>query len=654
MTTGISQQASANQILRLLLEGTASATGEAFLRALVKSLAKALGTRYAFVAEFSADRATVIPLAAWDQDDFISFDRWPTVATPCADVLTGRISLYAQDIGEHFPDSRDEYAELGVDSFLAIPLKDHLGEVMGHLAVMHGEPIQASEEDMAVFTILAARAAAELERRRDTLALEQSEQRLASVLGSAMDAIITIDAERRILLFNQAAERSFGCAAAWAEGQPLDRFLSRPFRQVFDDYLQGLDAPGRSSSQLWAPDGLTAMRADGSEFPVEGTLSAFNIAGQRHYTLILRDVNDRLMRDQQIARLKNERDYYRERDTGRFGDLIAEAPAMRELLNELESVAAADTTVLVSGETGAGKELIAAAVHRASGRREQAFIKMNCAALPAELIESELFGHEKGAFTGATTQRKGRFELADGGTLFLDEVGELTAPAQAKLLRILQEQEFERVGGSRTLKVDVRVIAATNRNLASMVAEGSFRADLYYRLNVFPLRVPPLRERREDIPLLAQHFLRLHARKLGKTLSQFTPADLAAMQAYPWPGNIRELQNVVERGCVLARGPVVEVDLPGRMVVEATPGVAASSGRPPANLVTPELNSNQDRANEEGAVSLADINRDHIVRTLDACDWRIEGRGGAAERLGLGASTLRFRMQKLGIKRPRP
>jgi transcriptional regulator with GAF, ATPase, and Fis domain len=299
---------------------------------------------------------------------------------------------------------------------------------------------------------------------------------------------------------------------------------------------------------------------------------------------------------------------------------------MQRLFAEIESVAAAECTVLLTGETGTGKELIAHALHSLSPRKDKLLVKMNCAALPAELIESELFGHEKGAYTGATASRKGRFELADAGTLFLDEVGELSLPAQAKLLRVLQEQEFERVGGSQTIKVDVRVIAATNRDLAEMVKAGSFRADLYYRLNVFPLQVPPLRERSADIPLLARAFLARFARKLGKHLTAIDPESLAALQRYPWPGNIRELQNLIERASVLARGPAVHIPDP-----QGLPAAAAGTA--------------------EG--TLDHVQQAHILRVLDSTGWRIEGKDGAAARLGVASSTLRYRMQKLGIKRPR-
>jgi formate hydrogenlyase transcriptional activator len=462
--------------------------------------------------------------------------------------------LYKKGIQALFPKDKG-LIKLGAESYLAVPLVARSGDVMGHLALVDVKPMHADQREMSIFNVFAARARAELERKR-------AEERLANVLASAMDAIITIDGERRIMLFNSAAERVFGCVAGWAMGQPFDRFLSKRFRSLVEGYLRAADMPGGKPQQVWAPEGLTALRANREEFPIEATISPFESAGQRYYTVILRDINDRRRTEAQLIRLQWERAYLQDevKSAYNFEDIVGQAPVMKRLFASIEQVALSDSTVLLMGETGTGKELIAHAIHNVSLRKDKLLVKLNCAALPSELIESELFGHEKGAFTGATAQRKGRFELADGGTLFLDEVGELSLPAQAKLLRVLQEQEFDRVGGIKTLKVDVRVIAATNRNLLEGVKAGTFRSDLYYRLNVFPLEVPPLRERRPDIPLLARHFLKRFARKLGKPLLDIAPSSMERLERYGWPGNIRELQNVIERAAVLARDSVLEID----------------------------------------------------------------------------------------------
>jgi transcriptional regulator with GAF, ATPase, and Fis domain len=310
-----------------------------------------------------------------------------------------------------------------------------------------------------------------------------------------------------------------------------------------------------------------------------------------------------------------------------FEDIIGRSAALTRVLRLVEQVAATEATVLILGETGTGKELVARAVHHLSGRRQRPLVKVNCAVLPAPLLESELFGHERGAFTGATAQKIGRFELAHGGTIFLDEVGELPLEAQVKLLRVLQEGEFERVGGTRTLHVDVRVIAATNRNLEQAIDAGTFREDLYYRLHVFPLTLPPLRERLEDLPWLVNHFVHKYAVKLGKRIETIPQAVMDAWHAHPWPGNVRELEHVIERAVILAHGTALprEDVLPTRRPAETLAG-------------TP--------------LTLAAVERQHIVRVLQAAHWTIEGPGGAARLLGLHPSTLRSRMRQLGITRP--
>jgi formate hydrogenlyase transcriptional activator len=318
-----------------------------------------------------------------------------------------------------------------------------------------------------------------------------------------------------------------------------------------------------------------------------------------------------------------DQDFYERR----FQQVIGNSPALEAVLEQVERVAPTGSTVLIQGETGTGKELIAQAIHNISSRCGRPFVRLNCAAIPLDLLESELFGHEKGAFTGAIAQKIGRFELADKGTLFLDEVGDIPSALQPKLLRVLQEQEFERLGGTRTHRVDVRLVAATNRDLTEMANRGEFRSDLYYRLNVFPILLPPLRDRREDIPALVTHFVEILGRRMGREIEHIPPETLSALSSYHWPGNIRELQNLIERAVILSNGGVLPNPLP-----------AAETEQRAAVCV--------------GATTLRDSERTLILQTLEKVSWVIGGPKGAAAKLGLKRTTLIHKMQKLGISRP--
>ena len=476
------------------------------------------------------------------------------------------------------------------------------------------------------------RAHDELEEKVEerTKELRESQERLTSIINSAIDAIINIDAELNVTLFNAAAEQIFQCSADEVMGQSIEPFLTEEFSALVHRYIEQHQS-GRADDEsaegryVAAPEGLHARRDDGEVFPVEATLCPVQLTTQRVYLIILRDINELKEAEEELSQLKSEQDYLREelKSEYNFEEIVGTSPAIQEVFDAIDQVAATDTTVLVSGETGTGKELVARALHNRSERGDNVLVKVNCAALPSDLIESELFGHEKGAFTGATQQRKGRFELADGGTIFLDEIGELPLETQAKLLRVLQEQEFERVGGSATLKVDTRILAATNRDLETAVEEGRFRSDLYYRLNIFPIELPPLRDREGDIPLLANHFCAKFSNRAGKEIQGVSPSAMAVLERYDWPGNVRELANIIERAVILASGPLIRAEhlaIGGR-------------GGPSPN----------------GFATLEEAERQHIIKALERTDGVVGGSEGAAALLEMKRTTLLSRMDRLGI-----
>lgn len=349
---------------------------------------------------------------------------------------------------------------------------------------------------------------------------------------------------------------------------------------------------------------------------------------------------------QKLAEAKNDLVYLREEILSEynFGEIIGNSEALKQTLRKTQQVSATNTTVLIVGETGTGKELIARAIHNGSPRKNRPMIKVNCAALPANLIESELFGHEKGAFTGAHSVRMGRFEMANGSTIFLDEIGELPLELQAKLLRVLQEGEFERLGSSRTIKIDVRVIAATNRDLEAASREGVFRSDLYYRLSVFPITLPPLRERKEDIQLLVSAFIERENKRLGKNIQTISRETIGALQNYPWYGNIRELQSVIERAAIISESTELEL----ADTLKSHPHLETAA--PDKGFIKGKISS---EIREDGNfLPFDEMERRYILKVLEKTRWRIHGKGGAAEILDLNPNTLRSKMQKLGIKRP--
>lgn len=629
--------------LRAIVEGVESEIGEQFFSSLVRHLAAALRVQYAFVSEFSEDRQRFRTRAVWGHGTLLPNFEIPLAGTPCEAVLNGQASHYPERLQALFPHDTGLVA-WGAESYCGVPLLDSSGTCVGHLAIMDDKPMFDGPRGLAIMRIFAARALAEVERLRAEEALRLSEERLARILASAMDAIVTIDEARRVEIFNDAAEKVFGCAAADAIGRSFDRFLTPEFRRALDRAIATFAQGGQTTAYVWAPDGLSAKSADGRAFPVEATISRVEVGGRKLYTLIVRDIDERRRAEEQLRQLHMQNQYLQEeiRSVHNFDEIVGQSRALRAALEQVRLVAGTDSSVLILGETGTGKELIARTVHSQSRRKDRPLVKVNCAALPTGLIESELFGHERGAFTGATEKRIGRFELAHGGTIFLDEIGEMPPEVQVKLLRVLQEREFERVGSNKTIAVDVRVIAATNRDLPTAVAEGKFRQDLYYRLNVFPIRLPPLRERPEDIPLLVHYFVTRYAAKIGRRISRVPKEAMQRLGAYPWPGNVRELENVIERAVILS---------PGSELVVA-PEVLSALSFPPPSLIPPSASI--PRSIPEPPPSpptLEEAERRHIVSVLKKTNWRIDGPQGAARILNVHPSTLRSRVKKLGIQR---
>lgn len=628
------------EALREIVEGTSAETGEGFFDALVKHLARAIGTKCAWVTEWLPEEGHLRALSFWAGDSYIRNFEYAIADTPCERVIENRRLIHIPDrLLELFP--RDQSLEpLSAMSYMGVPLFDTDSEIMGHLGVMNNAPMQEDESVTAVFNIFAGRAAAELRRIRRDRALVERERRLSRLFDGAMDAIVEFDSDFHITNINVAASRVFGREPG-INNTLIDRLITRESRNklIYLTIEVGRQPEGKQS--IWIPDGLFGIGPDGKEFPAEATLSRYDLAGRTLYSLILRNIDERFEAEERIRALKGEADYLRAEidELHGFEEIVGESPALRRVLADVERVAGMDTTVLITGETGTGKELIARAIHRRSERAQKPLITVNCASISPNLQESEFFGHEKGAYTGAVQRRDGRFKLADGGTIFLDEVGEMPLDLQAKLLRVIQEGEFEPVGSSRSIRADVRIIAATNRDLEQMTMEGSFRTDLLYRLNVFPIHLPPLRERGGDVVLLAQMFVRKLAKKRGRTIVPFTERVKERLCCYEWPGNVRELQNVIERAFITSTdGRTLNLD-------RALPEVQAV----PESALQSSLLSSKDRVLT--ATELRDLESQNIERALTLAKGKISGAGGAADLLGMNANTLASRMKALGIPR---
>ena len=635
--------------LRAVVEGTARGTGQEFFQSLVRHLASAIDVHYAFVAEFADVNTRIRTLAYWAGDRIHENIEYELAGTPCEDVVSGGLCHHATGVRERFPQDK-ALVEMGIESYLGVPLLDGDGRVLGHLAVFDERPMPADARCLYLFRIFAARATAELERMRAEHRLLESERRYRDLYEEAPVGYFSVALDGRILSVNRRAVELSGYSVEELVGFPVvnlyaDVPAGKPrAEEWFRKFLAGEEFSGlelemrrKDGSPGWVSLWMKPVRGEGGQ-----------VVASRSVWV---DITARVLAEAERACLQEQNLYLQEeiKSAHNFGQIIGQSPGLREALYNVRRVAPTDASVLISGETGTGKELIARAIHSLSKRKDKPLIKVNCAALPAGLVESELFGHEKGAFSGAIAKRLGRFELADRGTLFLDEIGELPAEAQAKLLRVLQEREFDRVGGTAPIRVDVRVIAATNRDLRNAVREKTFREDLYYRLNVFPVRLPPLRERRDDIPLLVHFLMNKFAMRIGKHLHGVSRQTMERLQQCPWPGNIRELENVLERAIILTSGSTLDID--SDLLPSSSPTPTTQEQRHPEDAERKSLLTGLPQSAGKQLPSLQAVQRQYILTVLEQTNWVIHGPRGAAQILNLNPNTLRNRLKKLGIER---
>jgi len=619
-------------ILRSISENTSPLTGTDYFRELTKFITSTLNVRYSMVVSCSEADITCLRMLSYvDRQEVKENIEYSTKGTPCEIVMQGKEFFCADKLDEQFP------REKGKKSWVAVPIYSPAsGTVIGNIAAFDNIPMINEESNLSILRIFAGRAGAEIDRLKAEeklkianaelkLLLQESEERFRDLFEEAPIAYVHEGLDSKFIKANKAALRILGVKpedVPYTYGKtmaPDTPDAQRRMREAFESIGRGTDTSGVV---------LEMRRQDNGEPLWIQWWSNPDKSGAFTRTMFL-DITEQVLMEQEQARLQAQNKYLQEeiKLNNNFEEIISKSKNFQKVLQQLEKVASTDATVLILGESGTGKELLARAVHNISNRSKRPLVKVNCATLPANLIESELFGHEKGAFTGAMDKKIGRFELADGGTIFLDEIAELPVELQAKLLRVLQEGEFERLGNPRTMKVNVRVIAATNRNLEQAIEKKEFREDLFYRLNVFPIVSPPLRDRKEDIPLLVKHFCQKHEAKIGKKIIHIQPEVIDALMEYNWPGNIREVENLIERAMIICHGHTLEYGdwLPASKHAGA--------------------------AGKLSLLKMEDVEKEHITEVLKKTGWKVSGEKGAAKMLGLNATTLEARMKKLGIRR---
>lgn len=658
-----------NEMLRIISEGTAAVIGGDFFRSLAYHIIISTGIRYAIVTECANIAKTrVRTLVYIERDHFLDNFEYDISDTPCEIVMKGQNYYCSADLDTFFK------KEEGVKSYFGVPIFLSNAEVIGHIAIFDTKPMTVTSRQLNILKIFASRAGAEIERKRNDEIIQSSMTRYRSLFEDSPIGMCEEDYSEVKFYVEKLKQKHQTDLRTIYENYPEE--ITKTYQQIirlkanrsqvklFDleteqqyfDYLEKAFMPSAFKDLILTFDsGQPIFEREIDVRAVTGAKKILKVkrvllpGAEKNWSRSLiscvditelkaaqEKLNHALHEVKELKeRLEAENIYLQQeiKQEHNFDEIVWQGEALTKVLDKIQLVAGTDATVLILGESGTGKELIARAIHNISKRNKRPLVKINCAALPANLIESELFGHEKGAFTGALNQKIGRFELADGGTIFLDEIGELPIDLQAKLLRVLQEGEFERLGSNKTIKVNVRIMAATNRDLQQSIQDKEFRADLYYRLNVFPVISPPLRERKEDIPILVTHFCKKYGMRLGRTVNSVPKKTLELLMSYDWPGNVRELENVIERGLILSRSNVLELGdwLPVTKISD-----------PPVHAHVPKGSS---------PLTLEEMERTHILEVLNATHWKIRGDDGAAVALGLNPTTLEARIKKMGIRR---
>jgi PAS domain S-box-containing protein len=622
---------------RIAFEEIASLTGVDFLKALVQNISLSLKVDAAWVTEYDEESNTLIANAFWFKNRFIDSYYFPLEGTPCEKSINDNSLIYIpENIINLFPArTNSALRQVSAVSYIGIPLLDVDNSLLGNLAVMHSQPLPRDKNILNAFRVFGARAQAEVQRIRREKEIEQREHQLIGLINSVQNCLLNIDEDGRILFFNAKAAELIGISENQLINDNIRNFLSKDAWHKITVVMMEMFIQDMNRHFKEIPDEIQIITKQKKNISVKATLSRYKFKSHTFFVVNLFNNTPENSFAYQMGTSVQEYNGAGLNDFKASSEIIGESEQIKRLLQNIFLVAHTDATVLISGETGTGKELIAKNIHNASNRKNKALITVNCGAIPSNLIESELFGHEKGAFTGAVADRKGRFLLANGGTLFLDEIGDLSLDLQVKLLRVLQEGEIQPVGSSRTIKVDVRVIAATHRDILELIKQGKFREDLYYRLNVFPIHSPALRERGEDIILLASRFIEHFAKRESKKINGLTDVQRKILKSYPWPGNVRELKNIIERTVIISQD--------GNIELSQTLGMSTTQA-----LVN-NFKPFEDRIMTKEEI--IELERNNILKALEACNWRVSGKDGAAKLLNMVPSTLSSRITALGIRR---